>query len=60
MHADGPARALELTREEYARIREDDPALHATVLQVFMFAIRDDLNRSLSALATGRVAPTSS
>ncbi|MDP2711961.1 MAG: glutaminase A [Solirubrobacteraceae bacterium] len=60
MRAEGPVELLELTRAAYARIRQEEPGLHATILQVFMFAIRDDLERSLSALASGRVAPTSS
>lgn len=57
MHADGPVEALELTRAEFAQIRDDDPQLHAAVLQVFMYSIHDDLDRSLRALGNGRVVP---
>lgn len=57
MHAEGAVEALELTRAEFEQIREDDPQLHAAVLQVFMYAIHDDLDRSLRALGQGRVVP---
>jgi hypothetical protein len=57
MHARGTVEALELTREEFARIAEEDPELHAATLQIFMYAIHDEIDRSLRALGTGRVAP---
>jgi glutaminase len=58
--ADGPVEALELTREEYAELRDGDPELAAAVLELFIFAVHDGVDRSLRALATGRVAPTTS
>ncbi len=57
MHAEGPVEALELTRAEFEQIRADDPQLHAAVLAVFMYAVHDDLDRSLRALGNGRVVP---
>jgi glutaminase len=57
MHAEGAVEALELTRDEFTRIREEDRELYATVLGVFMYAIHDDLDRSLRALGNGRVVP---
>jgi glutaminase len=56
MHADGSVDALELTRGEFERIRHGDPELRAAVLSIFMFAIHEDVDRMLGALATGRVA----
>jgi glutaminase len=57
MHAVGPVEALELTRAEFATIRRGGAELYAAVLGVFMYAIHDDLDRSLRALGNGRVVP---
>lgn len=57
MHAQGRVEAVELTREDFAEITEQDAELRAAILKIFMYEIRDDLDRSLRALATGRVAP---
>jgi glutaminase len=60
MHADGPVEALELTREEFAELEHGDPELRAAVLELFIFAVHDDVDRTLRELATGRVTPTTS
>lgn len=57
MHASGPVEALELTRDEFAKLTMEDAEQRAAVLNIFMYAIHGDLDRSLRALATGRVAP---
>ena len=57
IHAQGPVEALELTREEFARIGAEDPELRAAILNIFMFEIHDDVNRALRSLATSRVVP---
>ena len=57
--ADGPVEALELTRAEYADLSDGDPELRAAVLELFIFAVHDGVDRSLRALAIGRMAPTS-
>ena len=60
MTADGPVEALELTRQEFAELGQGDAELRAAVLELFIFAIHDNVDRSLRALATGRVTPTTS
>ena len=55
MHAHGPAELVELTRNDYRTLSED-PELAGGLLHTFMFSIRDDLDRALRSLATGRVA----
>jgi glutaminase len=60
MTAEGPVEALELTRAEFAELGHGDPELRAAVLELFIFAVHDDVDRSLRALATGRVTPTTS
>ena len=57
IHARGPVEAVELTREEWRRIGEEDPALRAAILNIFMFEIHDDVHRALRSLATSRVTP---
>jgi hypothetical protein len=57
VHAERPVEALELTREEFARIREGDLELRATVLEILMHEIHDDVNRALRSLANGRGTP---
>jgi glutaminase len=56
MHAHGPVELVELTRDDYTKISKEDPGLWAGLLYTFMFSIRDDLDRALRSLATGRVA----
>jgi CRP-like cAMP-binding protein len=56
MHAEGAVDALELTREEWERIRDEDPELRAAILSVLMFATHDQVDRLARLLATGRVA----
>lgn len=56
----GAVRLRELTREAFAAIGEDDPALRAELLSLFMYAIHDDIDRVLGALSSGRVAPMTS
>jgi glutaminase len=60
MHADGPVECLELTREEFARINAEDSELRAALLWVFLASAHDDMDRSLRALANGRVTPMTS
>ena len=60
MTADGPVEAVELTREEFAKLSEEDAELRAAVLELFIFVIHDNVDRSVRALATGRVTPTTS
>jgi len=60
MTADGPVEAVELTREEFAKLGEEDAELRAAVLELFIFVIHDNVDRSVRALATGRVTPTTS
>lgn len=57
MHAQGPVEALELTRADFAEMREEDAEVRVAILSIFMYAIHDDLDRSLRALANGRVTP---
>jgi hypothetical protein len=40
-----------------ARIREGDLELRATVLEILMHEIHDDVNRALRSLADGRGTP---
>ena len=42
------------------RAGDEDPELRAAVLELFIFAVHDDVDRTLRALATGRVTPTTS
>jgi glutaminase len=56
MHAEGPVEALELTREEFAKLTMEDTEQRAAILNIFMYAIHDDLDRSLRALGTGRIS----
>jgi glutaminase len=58
MTAEGPVEARELTREAYAELSEGDPELYAAVLELFIFAVHDGVDRTLRTLATGRMAPT--
>jgi len=60
MTAYGPVEALELTRQEFAQLGQGDAELRAAVLELFIFAIHDNVDRSLRALATGRVTPMTS
>lgn len=57
MHAVGHARLRELTREQYDQICELSAELRAALLDLFMFAIHDDMDRFVGALANGRVTP---
>ena len=54
--ADGDVRALTLTRETYAGIRDTDPVLHSLMLETFMHAIHDEQGRMLGVIAGGRGA----
>jgi glutaminase len=56
MHAEGPVELYELTRDEFSRIRDDNPELWSAILYMFVFAIRDDLDRALRSAAAGRLA----
>jgi glutaminase len=60
MSAEARVEALELTRDEYANLTDGDPELRAAMLELFIFAVHDGVDRSLRALATGRVTPTTS
>ena len=60
MTAEGPVEAAELTRETFAEIGREDAELRAAVLEMFIFAIQDDVDRSLRGLTTGRVTPMTS
>ena len=60
MTAEGPVEAAELTREAFAGTGQDDAELCVAVLEMFVFAIQDDVNRSLGGLTTGRVTPMTS
>jgi CRP-like cAMP-binding protein len=58
MTAEGPVEARELTREAYADLSDGDPELRAAVLELFIFAVHDGVDRTLRTLARGRMAPT--
>ena len=60
MHTVGHARLRELTREQYDQICELSAELRAAVLNLFMFAIHDDMDRFVGALSNGRVTPMTS
>ena len=60
MTADGPVEAAELPRQESAELGQGDAELRASVLELFIFAIHDNVDRSVRALATGRVTPLTS
>ncbi|MGH3366323.1 MAG: glutaminase A [Nocardioidaceae bacterium] len=55
LHANGSVDAFELTRKEFAKIGQEDPELWAAIVGIFMSAFRDDLDRTLRALATGHM-----
>jgi hypothetical protein len=48
--------ALELTREEWERICDEDLELRTAILSIFMSATYDQVDRLARLLATGRVA----
>jgi glutaminase len=55
LHADGSVELFELTRNEFTKIGQEDPELWAAIIATFMFAFRNDLDRTLRSLATGRI-----
>ena len=55
LHADGSVELFELTRTEFTKIGDEDPDLRAAIVAIFMSAFRDDLDRTLRSLATGRI-----
>ena len=54
MHADGSVELYELTRDEFTKISQESPELWAAIVAVFMSTFRDDFDRILRSLATGR------
>ncbi|HYJ68401.1 MAG TPA: glutaminase A [Nocardioidaceae bacterium] len=55
LHADGPVEVFELTRDEFAKIGQQDSELWAAIVAIFMSALRNDLDRALRSLAAGRM-----
>jgi len=57
-HAVGATRLCELTRAEYAQLCGASPQLCAALLELFLFAVHDDMDRVVGSLSRGRVTPT--
>jgi glutaminase len=58
VHAHGATRLMELTRDDYEAMSALGPELRAAVLQLFVFAIHDDMDRLVGSLGNRRVTPT--
>lgn len=52
--AEGDVRVLVLSRERFAHLRETDPDLYATMLQIFLHMIHDEQQRMLAVIAGTR------
>jgi glutaminase len=55
LYAVGSVELFELTRTEFAKIGDEDSDLRIAIVAIFMSAFRDDLDRTLRSLATGRI-----
>lgn len=56
--AEGETRLVEITREQFARVRDSDPEFYVALLQVFLHMIHDEQQRMLAVIAGTRTVET--